>query len=119
MVPFGRKTAQALDRYVRERARHRFAQAEAFWLSRQGPLNDSAVDLMIRRRARQAGVDGVHAHIFSHAFAHTWLAQGGQEGDLMMLTGWRSRTMLGRHGASAAAERARKGYRQLSAGDRL
>lgn len=117
--PFGRKTAQALDRYLRERARHRHADAEYLWLGPQGPLGDSAVDLMVRRRAKQAGLEGVHAHLMRHGFAHTWLASGGQEQDLMMLAGWRSRDMIGRYGAPAAAERARSAYRRLSPGDRL
>jgi site-specific recombinase XerD len=119
VVPFGRKTAQALDRYLRVRATHRHSAEEAFWLGPQGPLGDSAVDLMVRRRARQAGLPPTHAHLFRHGFAHAWLAQGGQEQDLMQLAGWKSRTMLGRYGASAAAERAREAYRRLSPGDRL
>jgi site-specific recombinase XerD len=119
VVPFGRKSAQAIDRYLRVRAKHRLADSNALWIGRQGPMADSAVDLMIRRRARQAGLDQVHAHLFRHGFAHTWLASGGQEQDLMMLAGWKSRTMLGRYGASAAAERARDAHRRLSLGDRL
>ena len=33
--PFGRKTAVALDRYLRERARHPYAHLEALWLGHQ------------------------------------------------------------------------------------
>jgi integrase/recombinase XerC len=51
----------------------------------------------------------VHAHLFRRAFAHNWLADGGNESDLMRITGWKSREMLDRYGASAAAERARDG----------
>ena len=41
-------------------------------------------------------------------------AAGGNEGDLMLLGGWRSRAMLDRYGKAAAADRAADGYRRLS-----
>jgi site-specific recombinase XerD len=37
-VPFGRKTAKALDRYLRARTRHKQAHSERLWLGPKGPL---------------------------------------------------------------------------------
>jgi site-specific recombinase XerD len=119
-VPIGLKTAQALDRYLRERRHHPFASQPALWLRQGGPgLSADGVGAIVERRAGMAGIEGMHPHIFRHTFAHNFRANGGSEGDLMVLGGWRSRVMLDRYGASAAAERAAESARRLSLGDRL
>jgi len=118
-VPFGNKTAQALDRYLRLRRRHRLADRRELWLGKQGPLTRSGIFQLVRRRGLQAGIEGLHPHQLRHTFAHAWLAAGGQEGDLQRIAGWSSRQMLSRYGASAASERAIEAHGQFGVVDRL
>ena len=120
LVPFGHKTGQALDRYIRVRAHHRFAYEPWLWPGQTGRLTDNGIGQLVQRRAAVAGLEGrVNLHRFRHDFSHRWLAEGGQGEDLMMLNGWKSRTMLMRYRASAATERAIEAHRRLSPGDRI
>lgn len=109
-VRFTYDTSRALDRYMRERARHPLARVSALWLGlRGGPMTPSGVYQMIERRGLEANV-AVNPHKFRHTFSHNWLDNGGAEGDLMELNGWSSPQMLARYGRSARSARARRHY---------
>jgi site-specific recombinase XerD len=112
-VPYDREAARELDRYLRARSHHADADSPWLWLGKKGKLTDTGISQMLRRRGRQAGLEGLHPHLFRHTAAHELMAEGMQEGDLMRIFGWRSPLMPKRYGASAADERAIASYRKL------
>lgn len=79
-----------------------------------GRLSSSGIAQALTRRADEPGIPHITPRQFRHTFAHQFLASGGNEGDLMLLAGWKSRQMVDRYGASAKAERAREAHRQHS-----
>jgi site-specific recombinase XerD len=119
-VVLGAKLVRDLDRYLRVRAVHPAHQVEALWLGQRGPLTDSGLYQLIRRRAGEANIKLTRAvHIFRHSFSHHFRLNGGDEGDLQVLGGWKSRAMLGRYGKSREVQRARVAHQRYSPGDRV
>lgn len=120
VVPISASTGEALARYVRQRSNHpASARTDALWLGAKGPLRDSGISQLLVRRCRIAGLPRINPHAFRHMFAHEFRAQGGSEGDLLLLAGWKTTAMAHRYGASAAAQRAREAHRRLKLRDRL
>ena len=116
---FGKQPWIAVDRYLRSRRSHAYVDREELWLGNQGPLTQSGIAQMLKRRSRQAGVEGVNPHRFRHTVAHNWLKDGGNETDLQRHMGWSSLQMAAVYAESTAEERAIEAHARLSLGDKF
>ena len=76
-LPIGRKTAQALDRYLRVRDEHWLSHLPHLWVG-QRAHDPSGVYQVVHDRARAAGLPAIHPHQLRHAFAHQLAGRGWQ-----------------------------------------
>ncbi|MGS2641721.1 tyrosine-type recombinase/integrase [Streptosporangium sp. G12] len=122
-VPFGDKTAAALDRYLRVRQSHPLKDSPFLWLGQRGRasahLTPEGIRKMMKRRGAQAGVVGLRPHRFRARFAHEFLAAGGSARGAMSVAGWKSEAMLHHYSADLADQRAREEHARLGLGDRF
>jgi len=117
-VPFGTKTAAAIDRYIRARRSHPLAHTPALWLGERGMgFGYEGLYSALGRRAEAAGIDRFYPHLLRHTAASRWLAAGGSEQGLMTVAGWRNRSMLDRYTANSTEKRAADEARRLGLGD--
>ena len=97
-VRFTTTTRADINRYMRKRATHPHADSPKLWIGRAGDMTGSGIYRMVARRAEEAGIAHIHPHQLRHTFAHMYLRNGGNEGNLMQVTGWKSRSMVDRYG---------------------
>lgn len=120
VVPFGARTGQAIDRYLRVRQQHpRVLGINQLLLGQRGAITADGIRWRLELLAEATGIPGVHPHAFRHTFAHRWLSAGGQERDLMRLAGWRSDAMLSVYARSTADVRAHEAHRRMALGDQI
>jgi site-specific recombinase XerD len=66
-LPFGKKTAMALDRYLRARSRHANADRPELWLTQKGHLTNAGLAKMLQRRYKAGeGSGGTPASVPAH-----------------------------------------------------
>lgn len=132
-VYIGARAAQALDRYLRVRARHPHAglvverivngdrqHVQPLFLSDRGGITGDGIYEMVRRRARQAGIErNVNVHQLRHYFADSLKSSGATDEDTMRLGRWRDPRIMRKYASSAADRRAQETHRRLSPGDRV
>jgi len=117
-LPIGRKTAQALDRYLRVRDEHWLSHLPHLWVG-QRAHDPSGVYQVVHDRAGPLGCQRYILISSGTPLPTSWLAEGGNENELMLVAGWKSRTMIDRYTRATAVERATVSHARLSPGDRL
>lgn len=122
LLPLDEPTFAALKLYLeKERPRHPASRTtDRVWLARAGIMTPNGIAQMVATRGLTAGVKHrVHPHEFRHRQIATLLGAGFSEGDVMSISGHRSRSMMDRYGAFTKSQRAHDAFRKASASGAL
>jgi integrase/recombinase XerD len=118
IAPFGPQTATAVDRYIRLRQKCAAPSTTQLFIGANiKTFTYWGLAATLRRRAKEAGIEGFHVHLTRHTAATRWLRAGGSEGGLMAVAGWSNRQMIDRYTGASASERAADEARNLNLGD--
>jgi site-specific recombinase XerD len=104
LVHITSKATMALDHYMRQRGRHAQAYRSELWLGQRGPLTESGIAQLLRRRSRAAGLGDLHPHQLRHTAAVLMTLAGLPDEYVMSQMGWSSPQMLARYRATARAQ---------------
>lgn len=123
LAPIVPKTAAAIDKYLRIRARHSYANSPWLWLGVRGQsvgrFTANGVRVMLARRGAEIGLEGLHPHQFRGTAAHELLAAGMHPDAVKRILGWKTDAMLREYTEELAGERARTVHAQLAPGNRF
>lgn len=116
----GTETAVAIRNYLKVRPQRAHATQPALFVSRPGGrLQATGVSQLVSRLGKEAGVTGLHPHMFRHTWTHVLLESEMKEHDICQLAGWSTTKQLGRYGASRAQDRAIAAGLRNSPADRM
>lgn len=117
VAAFSRPTAALLDRYERHRARQKYADLAAYWLSLgRGKMSYGALYFMVQRRGERLGLD-LHPHMTRSGGAIRWRRRGGSTEGLMTAAGWRDIQMVRHYTRAAESELAIEEAQRLLDGE--
>jgi len=116
-VFLGRAASTALREYLDNRT----DTNPALIMSERGPLGGDGVYHMLRRRAKQAGLDyhQVHPHLLRKMFASWWVENGGDEQRLMAIGGWSGPEMLRVYVRLGSRQKLMEAHQQFGPVDRI
>lgn len=128
IVPFGKKTAKLLIRYIevfRPKPSLDGEENNTVFLTVDGyPMTRNSMESIMRRLKHTSGVKKFHAHLLRHTFAVNFMTGGenGQEGDLETLRrilGHESIEVTKRYLSGLNAKQVRRAYESRSPMDRM